>query len=111
DQPPPEAPRRGQRGGNLRWMMAVVVDDENVVRLAANLESAFHAAKDLQPGPDAFERQPDLEADGHSREGVLQIVPARHLQREGAEDGRLRRVSRPPAAPLDDRANAERLEL
>ena len=83
-------------------MVAVVVDDEDAVRLAAHLEAPLGAAELPQAGRDALERQPELEADGDRRQRVLQVVPARHVAASAVPSvtGGLRRIVGAPRAPL-----------
>ena len=66
-------------------MVTVVVDDQDAVRLAADLESALGAAEIAQAVGDPFERQPEFEADRDGRQRVLQVVTPRHVQRQPAE--------------------------
>ena len=113
DDPPVERARRVEHRRNLGRMMAVVVDDQNAARLAAHLEAPLGAAELGEPGRDPVERQAELQADGHRGQRVLQVVPARHVQRQRAERlDRRRRIARPADAPRDHRAVAlERPEL
>ena len=94
--------------------MAVVVDDQDAVRLAAHVEAPFGAAELLQAGGDAIERQPELEADGDRRQRVQQVVAAGHVQASAARASpalrrhRLRR--RRARAPLTVARDAQRAE-
>ena len=56
--------RRREHRGDLGRMMAVVVDDQNAVRLAAHLEPPLGAAELAEPGGNLLERQAELEPDG-----------------------------------------------
>ena len=73
--------RRGQHRRDLGRMMAVVVDDENAARLAADLEPALGAAELAQAGGDPLERHAELQPDRDGGERVQQVVPPRHVQR------------------------------
>ena len=73
DDAAPERPRRRENRGDLGRMMAVVVDDQDAVRLAAHFEAPLGAAKLSQAGGDLIERQPELEADRHGGERVCRL--------------------------------------
>ena len=96
DDPAAERPGRREHRGDLGRVMTVVVDDQNAVRLAAHVESPFHATELGQSCSDPFERQSKLQADHDGRQGVLEVVAARHVQRD-----RAKHLSA-GAAPTDD---------
>ena len=75
DDAPVQRTRRREHGRNLSWMMAVVVDNQDAVRFAAQLEPALGAAKLAQTGGDAVEWDLELQAHGHRRQRVEQVVP------------------------------------
>ena len=77
--------RRGQRGANLRGMVAVVVHHRNAARLAALLEAPVHAAKVAEPLGNLFRRNLKLVRDGHRGRGVQHIVASGHVQLEGPQ--------------------------
>ena len=106
-------PRRGEHGGDLGRMVAVVVDDQDAVGLAANFEAPFGAAELAKAGGDLRERQAQLEPDRDGRQRVLQVVASGHLQRQIAERDRGAfgsSASFAPAAPPDARVDRERTE-
>ena len=69
--------RGGQHRGNLGRVMAVVVDDEHAAGLAVALEAPLGAVELPQRRGDARELDADALGDGHRRQRVLQVVPAR----------------------------------
>ena len=90
---PPERARGGQDRRDLRRVMAVVVDHEDAVGLAADIEAPLRAAEILQSRGDAVEREAQLHADRHRRQRVQQVVPSGHGERQRAE-------GRQPGAPV-----------
>src|SRR5262249_34044964 len=85
DHSPSERLRGGEDGGDLRGVMAVVVDDQDAVGLAAYVESPFHSAEFRQTCGDPFERQTQLETDRNGGKSVLQVVTTGHVQDDRAE--------------------------
>jgi hypothetical protein len=71
---------RSQNGGNLSRVMAVVVDNEDAVPLTADVKPTVRTLKRGKSSGDAIEREVQLQADGHRRESVSQIVDTRHMQ-------------------------------
>ena len=61
DQPPVQRARRGEHRGDLGRMVAVVVDDQDAVRLAAHFEPPLGAAEFRQARRDSIERQTELQ--------------------------------------------------
>ena len=100
-----ERARRREHRRDLGRVMAVVVDDQNAVRLAAHLEAPLGAAELLQARGDPLERQAELQADRDGGQRVLQVVPAGHVQRQRAERRRgVGRIAAGADAPRDGRA-------
>ena len=94
----------GDDGGDLGRVMTVVVYDHDAVFFPEALESPLGALELRQRGGDGREGDADLEADGHGRERVQQVVPARHLQAQLAQfdvapfECRRHRRRHPPAS-------------
>ncbi len=101
---PPERARRRQHRRDLGRVMAVVVDHEDPVRLAADVEAPLRAAEVLEAGRDAIERQPQLHADRHRCQRVQQVVPSGHRERQRPERGHAVRRSPLAGAPAEPRA-------
>ena len=87
-----ERARRREHRGDLGRMMAVVVDDQDPVRLATHLEPPLGAAELAQARRQALERHAELEADGDGGQRVQQVVASRHVQLQATE--RLERRAR-----------------
>ncbi len=85
DAPVDAGARRGEDGGDLGRVMTVVVHDHHAVFLPEPLESPLGALELRERSRNRVERNADLEADGHRRQRVQQVVPARHLQPQLAE--------------------------
>ena len=81
DNPPPERTGGLEHGGDFGRVVPVVVDDEDAVRLAAKVESPLRAPKIPEAGRGQLEGHAELRGDGDGGQRVLQVVPARHLQR------------------------------
>jgi hypothetical protein len=87
DEPPLRVrlPGGAERGGDLRGVVGVVVDDEDPAPLPLPLEAA-HDAREGREGRDArLERHLELARDRDRREGVLYVVQARQRDLHGAE--------------------------
>ena len=78
DDPAAERLRGENDSRNFRRMMAVVVNDQNPLRLAAHLEAALRAAELAEACGDPIERQPELESNGDGGERVQEVVATRH---------------------------------
>ena len=95
DNPSPERTGGLEHRGDLGRVVSVVVDDEDAVRLAANVEPPLRAAKVPEAGRGLLEGHAQFRGDGDRGQRVLQVVPARHLQRQ--------RPQRRPASRPDRR--------
>src|SRR5215217_1624924 len=71
--------------GNLRRVVAVVVDHHYTARLAAHLKSPLGPRKFAQCRSDAGEGHSRLESDRHRPERVQQVVAPRYAQPQMAE--------------------------
>src|SRR3990172_7267659 len=64
----------GERGPDLRRVMAVIVDDGDPVDLALDLEAALHAAETPERGTDYLDVDVELPRHGDRGETVIDIV-------------------------------------
>src|ERR1019366_8036740 len=75
----------GQRGSDLRRMMAVIVNHADARSLALELEAAVHAAKTVERGTNLLRGNVERGAHRNRRRRVQHVVRARNVQREFAE--------------------------
>ena len=109
DDPPIERAGGVQNGCDLRWVMAVVVDNQDAVRFATNLEAPLGATEGAEPRRHLVEGQPELGPDRNRRERVLQVVPARYLKNQRPEGRRrLPRTGGAPRLPFDHGLDTQR---
>ncbi len=76
------ATRGGEHRRNLGGVMAVVVDDADASRLAAQLIAALDSAEVGERRRDPVEGDAKLDADRNRRQGVLEVVTARDVELE-----------------------------
>ena len=77
----------GAEGGeDLGGVVAVVVDDGDVVDDAFDLEAAVDATEGGEAGGDLVGRDAELDADGDGGGGVEDVVAAGDMELEGAEE-------------------------
>src|SRR5690348_6609091 len=72
--------RSGECRANLGRMMAIVIDDEDIVYFTFRLKPATSAGEAVQTFNDLFERHFELESHCYRCERVVDIVDARHAQ-------------------------------
>src|SRR5262245_5904906 len=91
-------PGRGQRGGELRRMMRIVIDDENTAARPFCFEASDHA-REFREGPrDRGKWNRQLPSHGDRGKRVLDVVPPRQAQADGTE------TPGPPFPNLERRA-------
>jgi hypothetical protein len=66
-------------------VVAIVIDDENAVDLAANLKTPLRPSELAEPGGNAFKRQTELKANGDRCESILKVVTSGNAQAEWAQ--------------------------
>src|SRR2546423_13828116 len=79
--------RGGQSCSNLSWMVAVVIDDRDSTRYAAQLEAAVHSAEVFERFPNLRNRDVQTNADSNRSGRVQHVVQARHVKSEFPQIG------------------------
>src|SRR5580704_19740039 len=76
---------RSERRPNFSRMMAVIVDDGDSTRGAANRKTPVDAGESVEPFADGRHGNVQFQARGHRGGGVQHVVRARNMQSETAE--------------------------
>ena len=71
------AARRFQRRANLDRMMAIIIDQRDVVDDALDVEPPAHAGKLLEPGANQIRGHIQIQRHGRRRGGIAHIMDSR----------------------------------